>query len=139
MARQATDQQMPDDGPSPEVIEWLATVAFHDIPPGLREHAANIVFRVEDFPDAETERKLELKSRRRNLLGLYRGLPLPKQGARQARGSPDMIFLYRRALLDYCRRSGIPLADIVRHVLIHEIGHHFGFSDDDMERLDRGG
>jgi len=138
MARQASDRQVPDEGPSPEVIEWLATVAFHDIPPELRQHVSNVVFRVEEVPDSEAERKLKLRPGH-SLLGLYRGVPLPNRSVKHLRNSQDMIFLYRRALLDYWRRSGLPLADIVRHVLIHEIGHHFGFSDADMERINRGG
>ena len=116
-------------------IERLAGEAFATVPLELRRHVANIVFRVEDFPDEETEQEMGLESPF-DLLGLYRGVALPHQSATMLRRSNDMIFLYRRALLDYWCETGQPLFDIVRHVLIHEIGHHFGFSDDDMERIE---
>jgi predicted Zn-dependent protease with MMP-like domain len=72
-----------------------------------------------------------------DLLGLYRGVPLDLAEAAGSRQDLDMIFLYRRPLLDYWCETGEDLAHLVRHVLIHEIGHHFGFSDDDMEALER--
>jgi predicted Zn-dependent protease with MMP-like domain len=120
--------------PTLEDIERLAGEAFATVPQELRRHVANVVFRVEDFPD-ETEQEMGLESPF-DLLGLYRGVALPHQSATMLRRSNDMIFLYRRALLDYWCETGQPLFDIVRHVLIHEIGHHFGFSDDDMERIE---
>ena len=73
-----------------------------------------------------------------DLLGLYRGADLAHSGANDLRRDVDMILLYRRPLLDYWCDSGEDLAQLVRHVLIHEIGHHFGFSDDDMEAIDSG-
>ena len=135
--RQRTDRSLPDKAPTLEDIERLATEAFESIPVELRRHVANIVFRVEDFPDEQTERDMELESPF-DILGLYRGVALPNRSTNQVRRSQDMIFLYRRPLLDYWCETGEPLIDIVRHVLVHEIGHHFGFSDDDMERLDEG-
>jgi predicted Zn-dependent protease with MMP-like domain len=136
--RKLADRRLPDKAPTLEDIERLATEAFESIPTELRRHVANVVFRVEDFPDEQTERDMELESPF-DILGLYRGVSLPNQRVNQVRRSQDMIFLYRRPLLDYWCESGEPLVDIVRHVLVHEIGHHFGFSDDDMERIDRGG
>ncbi|HLY66928.1 MAG TPA: metallopeptidase family protein [Chloroflexota bacterium] len=136
--RNLTDRRLPDKAPTLEDIERLATEAFESIPIELRRHVANIVFRVEDFPDEQTEKDMELESPF-DILGLYRGVSLPNRTTNQVRRSQDMIFLYRRPLLDYWCESGEPLVDIVRHVLVHEIGHHFGFSDDDMERIDRGG
>ena len=64
-------------------------------------------------------------------------MSLPRQSVLDVRTSPDMIFLYRRPILDYWCETGQDLRAVVRHVLIHEIGHHFGFSDDDMERIER--
>ncbi len=71
-----------------------------------------------------------------DLLGLYRGVALPLKSINDPRPGIDMIFLYRRPILDYWCDSGDDLFDVVRHVLIHEIGHHFGFSDDDMARIE---
>ena len=121
--------------PTLEDIERLANEAFATIPEELRRHVANIVFRVEDFPDAETEREMELESPF-DILGLYRGVAMPHQSTQLVRRSNDMIFLYRRPLLDYWCETGNSLFDIVRNVLVHEIGHHFGFSDDDMHRIE---
>jgi predicted Zn-dependent protease with MMP-like domain len=122
--------------PTLDDIERLAHEAFATIPEELRKHVANVVFRVEDFPDAETEREMGLESPF-DLLGLYRGISMPHQSTQLVRRSNDMIFLYRRPLLEYWCETGNSLFDIVRNVLVHEIGHHFGFSDDDMERIER--
>jgi predicted Zn-dependent protease with MMP-like domain len=121
--------------PGREEIERLAAAALLTIPQALRRHVANVVFCVEDFPDAEVEREMELESPF-DLLGLYRGIALPRRGVNMTRRSNDMIYLYRRPLLDYWCETGESLPDIIRHVVIHEIGHHFGFSDDDMERIE---
>ncbi|HKW52478.1 MAG TPA: metallopeptidase family protein [Stellaceae bacterium] len=94
-----------------------------------------MVIRVEEFPDAETEQEMELDSPF-DILGLYRGVALPRKSVLDARAEPDIIFLYRRPILDYWCETGEDLYHLVRHVLIHEIGHHFGFSDDDMERIE---
>ncbi|MBJ7417685.1 MAG: metallopeptidase family protein, partial [Niveispirillum sp.] len=86
-------------------------------------------------PDEETEREMGLESPF-DLLGLYRGVGMPWQSVTQPRLEPDLIFLYRRPILDYWCETGEDLDHLVRHVLIHEIGHHFGFSDADMEALE---
>ena len=130
-------RQLPARAPTLEDIERLAAEAFETIPAELRQHVGNIVFRVEEFPDDETEKEMELESPF-DILGLYRGVALPNRSVNHVRRSQDLIFLYRRPLLDYWCESGEPLVDIVRHVLIHEIGHHFGFSDDDMEGIEHG-
>jgi predicted Zn-dependent protease with MMP-like domain len=116
-------------------LETLAAAALRTIPEVLRQHVRDVVIQVQDFPDEETEREMELETPF-DLLGLYRGVDLTTQSVSDVRTSPDMIFLYRRPLLDYWCDSGEDLAHIVRHVMIHEIGHHFGFSDDDMEALE---
>jgi predicted Zn-dependent protease with MMP-like domain len=118
-------------------LETLAAAALRTIPEVLRQHVRDVVIQVQDFPDEETEREMELETPF-DLLGLYRGVDLTTQSVSDVRTSPDMIFLYRRPLLDYWCDSGEDLAHIVRHVMIHEIGHHFGFSDDDMEALEEG-
>jgi predicted Zn-dependent protease with MMP-like domain len=121
--------------PSLADIERLAKAALALIPATLRRHAADVVIRVEEFPDEEVEEEMELETPF-DLLGLYRGVALPHKSATMPSATTDMVFLYRRPLLDFWCETGDDLADIVRHVLIHEIGHHFGFSDEDMERLE---
>jgi predicted Zn-dependent protease with MMP-like domain len=121
--------------PSLDEIEALAAEAYTTIPEELRRHVGDVVIRIEEFPDSDTEDVMELDSPF-DLLCLYRGVALPQQGAIDVRSDIDMIFLYRRPLLDYWCETGEDLSHLVRHVLIHEIGHHFGFSDDDMETLE---
>ncbi|MCW5699929.1 MAG: metallopeptidase family protein [Rhodospirillales bacterium] len=116
-------------------IEVLAARALRAIPAPLWRHAEGIVIRVEEFPDEETERDLGLETPF-DLLGLYRGVSLDRKSVTDPSSDVDLIFLYRRPILDYWCESGKDLAHIVRHVLIHEIGHHFGFSDDDMQRIE---
>ncbi len=123
--------------PSAAAIETLAQQALATIPPELRRHVGDVVIRIEEFPDEETEDEMDLDSPF-DLLGLYRGVALPRQSVLNPRAGIDMIFLYRRPLLDYWCETGEDLAAVVRHVLIHEIGHHFGFSDEDMERIENG-
>jgi predicted Zn-dependent protease with MMP-like domain len=118
-------------------IERLARDALETIPPELVRHANDVVVRVEEFPDEETEREMGLESPF-DILGLYRGVAIPHRSPSGTYPQVDMVFLYRRPILDYWCETGEDLAFVVRHVLIHEIGHHFGFSDDDMERLENG-
>lgn len=122
--------------PTLDDIEALARDALRVIPGALRRHAQGVVIRVQDFPDEQTCRDMELESEF-DLLGLYSGVSLDHEEAAGTRQDVNMIFLYRRPLLDYWCESGEELAHLVRHVMIHEIGHHFGFSDDDMEALER--
>jgi predicted Zn-dependent protease with MMP-like domain len=118
-------------------IDAIAQEAFQSIPAELRQHAEGVVIRVDEFPDEETERDMGLESPF-DILGLYRGVALDQKTSQDLPRGPDMVFLYRRPLLDYWAESGEDLGRIVRHVLIHEIGHHFGFSDDDMEAIEAG-
>jgi len=119
-------------------IEALAERALDAIPPELKQHLGPVVIRVEEFPDRETERQMRLESPF-DLLGLYRGVALPHKSVGDPLPQIDMVFLYRRPILDYWCETGEDLEHIVRHVLIHEIGHHFGFSDADMERIEHEG
>ena len=126
---------MTERAPSLVEIEALAARALASLPRRFKRHLGPVVIRVEDFPDAETEEAMELDSPF-DLLGLYRGVALPHKSVSDPRPQLDMIFLYRRPILDYWCESGEGLFVVVRHVLIHEIGHHFGFSDSDMERIE---
>ena len=121
--------------PSLVDLDAVARQAFDHIPEELRRHVRDVVLRVEEFPDEETERDMGLESPF-DLLGLYRGVSLDRRSVSDVPEDVDMIFLYRRPLLDYWCESGEDLSHVVRHVLIHEIGHHFGLSDEDMERLE---
>lgn len=117
-------------------IDTLARSALASIPEVLRRHVGDIVLRVEEFCDEETETEMRLESPM-DLLGLYRGIPLHHRSVSDPAQGLDMIFLYRLPILDYWCETGEDLRWVIRHVLIHEIGHHFGFSDADMERIER--
>ncbi|HVB15278.1 MAG TPA: metallopeptidase family protein [Stellaceae bacterium] len=124
--------------PSLADIEALATHALEGLPRRFKRQLGPVAIRVEDFPDADTEAAMALDSPF-DLLGLYRGIALPHRSVSEPQPATDMIFLYRRPILDYWCDSGDDLFDVVRHVLIHEIGHHFGFSDADMARIEGSG
>jgi len=119
-------------------IERLAAAAWQQIPALFRERIGDLVIRVVDFPDDDTIAEMGLESPF-DILGLYRGVDLTRKSSNDVNQDTDMVFLYRRPLLDYWAESGEPLDRLVQHVLVHEIGHHFGFSDDDMERIEREG
>ena len=93
---------------------------------------------VDDFPSDEVEKEMDLDTPF-DLLGLYQGVSMMERGAGHVANDIDRIFLYRRPILDYWCETGEDLAAVVRHVLIHEIGHHLGFSDADMERIEAEG
>src|ERR1700756_833578 len=121
--------------PSLADIEELARRALDTIPCRLKRHLGPFVIRVEEFPDEETEEAMGLDSPF-DILGLYRGVALPHKSVSDRRPDLDMVFLYRRPILDYWCETGEDLARLVSHVMIHEIGHHFGFSDEDMARIE---
>lgn len=124
--------QLPDTG----MIEALAHKAFETIPEDLRKEVDGVAIRVVDLPDDDTCEALELESPY-DLLGLYHGIPIDERSVLDVNQNVDIIFLYRLSLLEYVADTGETLDDVVRHVLIHEIGHHFGFSDEDMEEIER--
>ena len=116
-------------------IEQIARGALAAVPHSLRSRVDGVVIRVVEFPDEATCRDMDLASPF-DILGLYHGVPFGQKSADYAPQDVDMIFLYRRPLLDYWCESGEDLEHLIRHVLIHEIGHHFGLSDRDMERIE---
>lgn len=122
--------------PSLADLQALAHRALAGLPRRFKRELGPVVIRVEEFPDRETEKAMRLDSPF-DLLGLYRGVALPHKSVSDPRPDIDMIFLYRRPILDYWCETGEELYDIVRHVLIHEIGHHFGFSDADMDQIEQ--
>ena len=123
------------NAPSIEDIEAIATEALATIPEEFRKHVGNVRIQVDDFPDDEVEKVMELDTPF-DLLGLYQGVSMQERGAGHIANDIDRIFLYRRPILDFWCESEEDLPHIVRHVLIHEIGHHFGLSDDDMEAIE---
>jgi predicted Zn-dependent protease with MMP-like domain len=116
-------------------IEAIARDVLERLPEPFRRHVEDVVIRVEDFCDAEVEQEMGLDSPF-DLLGLYQGVSLGQKSVADAPQDLDRIFLYRRPILDFWCEGNDTLDHVVRHVLIHEIGHHLGFSDDDMERIE---
>ncbi len=115
-------------------VEALAARAFGRLPAHFRALCEDLVIRVEDFPTSEVLDAMGLRSRY-DLLGLFQGIGLPFR--QELTGTmPNMIWLYRRPILAYWTEHEESLAAIVTHVLVHEIGHHFGFSDDDMAAIE---
>jgi predicted Zn-dependent protease with MMP-like domain len=124
--------------PGLDDLKHIARAQLASIPELFRRHVRDVVIRVEEFCDEEVEADMGLDSPF-DLLGLYRGVSLDRKSVAASAGDVDMIFLYRRPILDYWCETGEDLARIVRHVLIHEIGHHFGLGDDDMHRIENDG
>ncbi|QFU15036.1 metallopeptidase family protein [Microvirga thermotolerans] len=122
--------------PSIADLEILAQEAFARLPREFRRLCDGVVIRVEDFPDDETLQEMGCESPF-DLLGLFRGVGLAQAGAVMETGQfPNMVWLYRRPILDYWAEHEESLGDLVTHVLVHEIGHHFGLSDEDMEAIE---
>ena len=117
-------------------IDAIARTALEALPELFRRHTKGVVLQVEEFPDEEVCQQMQLDSPF-DILGLYQGIAVGEKH-HQSGEVPDIVFLYRRPILDYWCETGEDLAHVVRHVLIHEIGHHLGFSDDDMERIEEG-
>jgi predicted Zn-dependent protease with MMP-like domain len=122
--------------PSLAEFEALAEAAYARLPARFRKLCAGVVIRIEDFPTEEVMAEMQLESPF-DILGLFTGIGLPQDGAVAETGRlPNMVHLYRRPILDYWAEHDEALGAIVTHVLVHEIGHHFGLSDDDMERIE---
>jgi predicted Zn-dependent protease with MMP-like domain len=121
--------------PSLGEFEELAAAAWERLPREFRELSRDVVIRIEDFASEDALRELKLESPF-DLMGLYQGVSLEKRSVMDSMRMPDMVFLYRRALLDYWAEGDETLGDLVTHVLVHEIGHHFGLSDADMEHIE---
>ncbi len=116
-------------------MEAQAREAYATIPAELRNYVTDVVIQVRDFPDDETLEEMECDSPF-DLLGLYRGVDLTRKSSQDVPEDLDTITLFRRPILDFWCEAEEHLVDVVRHVLIHEIGHHFGLSDEDMERIE---
>jgi predicted Zn-dependent protease with MMP-like domain len=121
--------------PDAAAIEALARVALARLPEAFRAHLSDVLLRVEDHADDDTLDALGIEDPFA-LSGLYRGRPVGEKSIADSAALPDMIFLYRRALLDEWAECGETLEALVAHVLVHEVGHHFGLSDADMHALE---
>lgn len=118
-------------------FEAIADAAFAALPAEFRGLCTGVIIKTEDFPDTETLDEMQCETEF-DLLGLFRGQGMAQGLATPQSGQfPNMIWLYRRPILDYWAEHEETLGHIISHVLIHEIGHHFGLSDDDMEALER--
>lgn len=122
--------------PSLEEFEAMAAAAFADLPAHFRKRCGDVLIRVEDFPDDDVAREMKIESAY-ELLGLFAGVGLSQDAAIAETGRmPNAVYLYRRPILDYWAEHDEELGAIVTHVLVHEIGHHFGLSDDDIEAIE---
>lgn len=124
--------------PSADDIDGIARATLARLPSPFRENLGEIVLLVEEVSDAETARALGL-NHPMQLSGLYQGVPLNRRSVSQSGTLPERITLYSRPILAEWQATRFSLEEIVSHIVIHEVGHHFGFSDDDMHELEREG
>lgn len=122
--------------PTAEAIDALAQDTLARLPSPFRESLGDIVLVIEELVDADTARSLGLRNPMQ-LSGLYQGVPLNRQSVSQSGVLPERITLYRRPIVAEWQSTSFSLEQIVSHIVIHEIGHHFGFSDDDIHALER--
>ncbi len=116
-------------------FERMAAHAYDRLPAEFRRLASDLLIRVEDFAQDEDLEELGIESPF-DLMGLYKGVSLAHKSVMDTPREPDMVFLFRRAILDFWAEADEPLGHLVTHVLVHEIGHHFGLSDADMEAIE---
>jgi predicted Zn-dependent protease with MMP-like domain len=122
--------------PSLDDVAALAEAAFERLPAQFRRMTGHVLIRVDDFPDQETLDALEIEDPF-DLTGLYHGVDLAHRSVLDPETQPSMVLLYRRPILDeWAARGDVTLEELVSHVLVHEIGHHFGLSDDQIEAIE---
>jgi len=121
--------------PSPVDIEAIARRTLDRLPSPFAESLDDVVLLIEEVADEDTARRLGLRHPMQ-LSGLYQGVPLNRQSIQQSGMLPERITLYRRPIIAEWRSTPVSLEQLVSHIVIHEIGHHFGFSDEDMHALE---
>jgi predicted Zn-dependent protease with MMP-like domain len=121
--------------PSADEIEALARSALAALPEPFAGHLADVILQVEDFADDETLKAMKIDDPF-DLTGIYEGIPLTERSVDLSGNLPDRVRLFRRPLLDEWADGNDTLEHLVAHVLVHEIGHHFGLSDEDMHALE---
>ena len=124
-----------DHPPTLDEIEAIARAAMAGLPEPFASHLHGVLLQVEDFADEALLAEMGI-DHPLDLTGLYEGIPIGERSVEHSGTLPDRIRLFRRAILDEWIEDGEALEHLVRHVLIHEVGHHFGFSDDDMHALE---
>jgi predicted Zn-dependent protease with MMP-like domain len=128
----------PMHSPSVTDFEEIAAAAYARLPDAFLALTGTVAIEIEEFPEDDIIEEMQLETEF-DLLGLFRGIPHPDEKALIETGQlPNHITLYRRPILDYWCEHEDTLGEIITHVLIHEIGHHFGLSDDDMEKIEAG-
>jgi len=122
--------------PSLDDFAALAKAAFDALPEEFRRLTGDVIFRIDDFATDEVLDSLGIEDPF-ELTGLYQGVDLSRRSVLDVGAQPSMVFLYRRPILDeWCERGDVALGELIEHVLVHEIGHHFGLSDDDIHRIE---
>jgi predicted Zn-dependent protease with MMP-like domain len=124
-----------DHPPTLDEIEAIARAALAGLPEPFARHLAGVVLQVEELADEALLAEMGIEHPL-DLTGLYEGIPIGQRSVDHSGTLPDRIRLFRRAILDEWIEEGEALEHLVRHVLIHEVGHHFGFSDDEMHALE---
>ena len=132
---------MPDwkiaEAPDAALIEALARETIAALPAPFAGHAIHVVLRVEEFAGDDVLDELEIDDPL-ELTGLYDGIPMTEKSVSEPQHFPDTVWLFRRAILDeWAARGDVALGALVGHVVIHELAHHFGWSDEDIATIDR--
>jgi predicted Zn-dependent protease with MMP-like domain len=117
-------------------MEAIAEEAYARLPTTFRALCEGLVIHVDDFPSDEVLRDMACETEF-DLLGLFHGVGLPFQSVSDPQRMPNMVWLYRRPIIDYWAEHEETLGHVITHVLVHEIGHHFGLSDEDMEAIEK--
>ena len=119
-----------------EAFERIAASVYAALPAPIRQASQDVLIRIADFAEPEILDSLYIEDKY-GLLGLYQGVDVTRKSVFDVTDAPDMVFLYREPILAFWQSGGDTLEAIIRHVLIHEIGHHFGYSDEDMDAIER--